>query len=308
MKPSASEASRTPAAGLPERNAWQALTHDELERQYNARATVADVGVFLAQYRSASDAARAQCPDVRTLAYGDHPDEVLDIFPVPGQALAPVFVFVHGGYWRALGREDSSFMATALRRQGIATVAIHYTLAPLARLQDIVAQCRRSLLWLHAQGAKHGLDASRMVLSGSSAGAHLAAMMLCEDWLRGTTLPNPVVRGAVLASGLYDLQPVRLCQPNQWLGLNPEEAEAMSPLNHLPPAGTKVQMVVAQADTLEFKRQSQIYGAWASAAGCSVQSMEVAGRNHFDVILDWMDSDSALMRATLDLMAPASTG
>lgn len=308
MKPSGSERvdlQSASSSGLA-RTDWQHYTPTELERQYNARATVPDVQVHLDAYRQASDTERARCPQVRTLAYGPHPSETLDIFPVPGQRHAPALVFVHGGYWRALGREDSSFMASALRAQGIATVAIEYALAPTVRLEEIVAQCRRSLQWLWAQGAEHGVDPTRMVLAGSSAGAHLAAMMLSETWRHASGLPERAVQGAVLVSGLYDLQPVRQCLPNTWLQLSEAQAEAMSPLCALPAGPTPLCLVVAAQDTDEFKRQSQIYGHAAAAAGCAVQHLEIAGRNHFDVILDWMQPDSALSQATLGLWGSRS--
>lgn len=310
MKHWASDVAPTlPAArgALPREGAvtpWRALSADELERGYNARATVPDVDALLRDYRAQS-APMYALPCVRDIAYGTHPDERLDLFPVPGRRDAPLFVFVHGGYWRALAKEDSVFMARCFTERGIAVASINYALAPQVRLDEIVAQCRRALGWLHGHAAGHGVNAGHLVLAGSSAGAHLAAAMLSPAALRAHGVPVGAVRGAVLVSGLFDLEPVRHTRPNDWLHLDEQRARALSPLHDLPDPGTRLCVAVAEADTGEFKRQSWCYAQACAAQGNAVHTLEVAGRNHFDVILDWMAADSTLSRATWPLFDAA---
>ncbi|WP_342132959.1 alpha/beta hydrolase [Hydrogenophaga sp. OTU3427] len=281
---------------------WRRLSADELERGYNARATVPDVDALLRDYRAQSTPMYA-LPCVRDIAYGPHPDERLDLFPVPGRRDAPLFVFVHGGYWRALAKEDSVFMARCFTERGIAVASLNYTLSPQAPLAEIVAQCRRGLGWLHAHGAAHGIDTSHIVLAGSSAGGHLAAAMLSPAALAAHGIAPGVVRGAVLVSGLFDLAPVQRTRPNDWLQLDEAGARALSPQHDLPAPGTRLCVAVAETDTGEFKRQSRDYAQACATHGCPTQSLEVAGRNHFDIILDWMDPDSALSQATWPLFA-----
>lgn len=281
---------------------WRRLSADELERGYNARATVPDVDALLRDYRAQSTPMYA-LPCVRDIACGPHPDERLDLFPVPGRRDAPLFVFVHGGYWRALAKEDSVFMARCFTERGIAVASLNYTLSPQAPLAEIVAQCRRGLGWLHAHGAAHGIDTSHIVLAGSSAGGHLAAAMLSPAALAAHGIAPGVVRGAVLVSGLFDLAPVQRTRPNDWLQLDEAGARALSPQHDLPAPGTRLCVAVAETDTGEFKRQSRDYAQACATHGCPTQSLEVAGRNHFDIILDWMDPDSALSQATWPLFA-----
>ena len=281
-------------------DSWRALSADELERGYNARATVPDVDALLRDYRAQSTPMYA-LPCVRDIAYGPHPDERLDLFPVPGRPDAPLFVFVHGGYWRALAKEDSVFMARCFTGRGIAVASINYALSPQAPLHEIVAQCRRALGWLGAHGRAHGVDGGHMVLAGSSAGGHLAAMMLSPSGQRAHGVPPGVVRGAVLVSGLFDLAPVQATRPNDWLRLDPDSAYALSPQHDLPDPSVRLCVAVAEADTGEFKRQSWHYAQACEAQGNPVVRLDVAGRNHFDVILDWMDPDSTLSRATWPL-------
>jgi arylformamidase len=286
---------------------WRDMDATELARQYNARGTVPDVDPILKDYQDAS-AAMYKLPHVRDIAYGPHPDERLDLFPVPGRPGAPLFVFIHGGYWRALQKEDSVFMAKTFTERGIAVASINYQLSPAASLEEIVAQCRRAIAWLCKNGASEGVDPTRMVLSGSSAGAHLAAMMMTPGWQAEAGMPDDkrsVIKGAVLVSGLYDLAPVQQTTPNDWLKLDPQRARALSPIHMLPPANTRLCIATAERDTDEFKRQSVVYAAACSQHGCEVQYLEVAGRNHFDIILDWVNPEALLTRRTLQLFEPA---
>ncbi|MES2189800.1 MAG: alpha/beta hydrolase [Pseudomonadota bacterium] len=286
---------------------WRGMDAAGLARQYNARGTVPDVASILKDYQDAS-ATMYQLPHVRDIAYGTHPDERLDLFPVPGKPDAPLFVFIHGGYWRALGKEDSVFMAKTFTQRGIAVASINYQLSPAASLEEIVSQCRRAIAWLYKNAAREGVDPTRMVLSGSSAGAHLAAMVMAPGWQAEAGMPDghhSVIRGGVLVSGLFDLAPVQQTTPNEWLQLDAQRAKALSPIHLLPPSTTRLCIATAELDTDEFKRQSVAYAAACSQYGCEVQYLEVAGRNHFDIILDWMNPEALLTRRTLQLFATA---
>ncbi|APW36200.1 hypothetical protein RD110_02375 [Rhodoferax koreense] len=271
---------------------------EELDRQYNARGTVADVDVFLREYHDASTPMYAQLPCVRDVAYGTSPDERLDLFPVPGRADAPLFVFIHGGYWRALAKEDSVFMAKSFTERGIAVASLNYGLSPQVPLEEIVAQCRRGMAWLYHHGGQHGVDVNRIVVAGSSAGGHLGGMLLATGWQADLGLPDRIVQGGALISGLFDLAPVQQTRPNQWLQLDEARARALSPIHLLPPTGTRLLIAAAAADTGEFKRQSTQYAEACRTHGCAVEAMEIAGRNHFDVIIEWMNPKAPMTRAT----------
>lgn len=275
--------------------AWRALSAADLERQYDARATVADAMACIRAYRDASAPMYQRLPCQRDLAYGQGADERMDLFTVPGQPDAPIFFFIHGGYWRALAKEDSVFMAECFTRRGIAVAVPDYSLAPAATLETIVAQCRRALLWLLHQGHR------RIVVAGSSAGAHLAAMLLAEDWQREANVPAQSVCAGLLVSGLFDLRPVQRVKPNEWLKLDEQRARALSPVEHLPGPGVRLNLAVAEYDTQEFKRQSLDFDSLCRCGGCNSRVVVVKARNHFDIILDWMDPQSELSRATWEL-------
>lgn len=284
---------------------WQDMDAAELARQYSARGTVPDAEVFIRDYRSLS-APMYALPCVRDIAYGASAAERIDLFPVPGRRDAPLFVFVHGGYWRSMTNEDSVFMAECFTKRGIAVASINYGLAPEVRLSTMVDQCRSGMAWLYKNAGAHGIDVSRIVVAGSSAGGHLGGMLLAPGWQEALGLPAQVAQGGVLVSGLFDLAPVQRTTPNTWLNLSPEEAALLSPQHRLPPAGTRLCIAVADIDTAEFKRQSTDYAAACQAHGCTVSMLDVPGRNHFDVINDWMNPESALSQATWPLFEPAA--
>lgn len=296
--PSAFEGLPPRAPGLPD-GPWSQWSAQELAHQYNARATVDDAEAEIAAYADRSERMLHLPQRLSQIPYGQHADEILDLFLVPGQPEAPLFVFIHGGYWRALGLRDSIFMADAMNRQGVAVASLNYSLAPQVPLHRIVDQCRRAVLWLYRQGPAHGLKPSRAVIAGSSAGAHLAAMVMAHDWLDLSSIPKGWLRAGVLVSGLYDLGPIAATTPNTWLNLGTQDIIDLSPMRHLPSSGCALEIVVAEKDSPAFKQQSLDYARCCRAHGLRVQPTEVAQRNHFDVILDWTDQHSRLSRLSL---------
>ena len=235
-----------------------------------------DPAPFLAEYASASAAARAAIPP-QTLAYGPAASQRLDLALPPGRGKAALHLFVHGGYWQELSRRESFFPAPDARARGMAFAALGYTLAPAAALDEIVGEVTRALRFLRAESPRLGLDPGRIVVSGSSAGAHLAAAAT----LRLAPPERPA--GLILLSGIYDLRPLVGTYINAALGLDEAAAARLSPaladLAGLPP----LRIAWGAVETDEFKRQSRDFAARARAAGAAVETREAAGRNHFDL-------------------------
>ncbi|WP_144632555.1 alpha/beta hydrolase [Bordetella genomosp. 13] len=287
-----------------------------LDVQYNARATVPHVESILKQYADESRRARQALPCTLDVAYGDHPDETLDVFaaqgPAPGCPApgcpAPVFIYVHGGYWRALGKEDSSSMAPAFTRAGAVVVAVNYSLAPAVTLDRIVDQIRRALVWVHRNIAAHGGDPERLHVGGSSAGGHLCGMLLAGGWQRAAGLPDDAVKGALLLSGLYDLAPLVHTHINQWMRLTPDDAARNSPQALAPAHGCPIVVSYGENETDEFKRQSADYlRAW-QARGHPGQYVPAPGLNHFDIVLELGRPGSPLANAMFEQMGLPQPG
>ncbi|MEX0283701.1 MAG: alpha/beta hydrolase [Paracoccaceae bacterium] len=278
---------------------YRGMDADALEVQYNARATVDDIQPYLEQYRSLTDAAKASMTCQTDVAFGPSEAEVMDIYPAGPNA--PVFVFIHGGYWRLLSKDDSGFMAPTFSRAGITTVAVNYALAPAVTLTEITRQCRAAVAHLWHNADRFGIDRTRIYVGGSSAGGHLTGMLATRGWEAAFDLPAGVVAGAIPVSGLFDLTPLRHCHQNEWLSLTNDSVATLSPMFHIPSDGCPMLAAWGEFETAEFARQSRDFAAdWADKGG-KVETLEVAGRNHFDVILDLTDPTTALTQMCFGL-------
>ena len=91
------------------------------DRMYNNRALVPDFAEHLQRWADESKHAREHSNGLFDLSYGEGLNETLDIFTT-ASAKAPVLVFLHGGYWRALDKSDHSFIAPALTKEGVCVV------------------------------------------------------------------------------------------------------------------------------------------------------------------------------------------
>lgn len=265
-----------------------------LDRLYNPRLSTPSATATIARYtaKSREVATRFRC--VRDLAYGDTADERLDLVLPAKPKAAPVLLFLHGGQWQLLSKDDSLFPAPPFVERGAIFAAISFGAVPQEPLETLIERAHRALAWLVANIARHGGDPTRIVIAGHSSGAHLSAMTVVSE--------APSLRGAVLVSGLYDLEPVRLSYRNEVLKLDAPRAAALSPLRHLPAKGCPIVVATAETDTAEFIRQSGDFAnAWANRVA-PVTRLHVMGQDHFTLIETLADPASPLGEAALALL------
>jgi arylformamidase len=191
--------------------------------------------------------------------------------------------------------------APAFQQQGSYFAALNYTLAPEQSLTGIVEEVRRAIAWLYRNADDWGFDREKIFVSGHSAGAHLAMMLLAADWAE-FDVPHDVIKGACAVSGIFDLEPVRLTYVNDAVGMSADEARCNSPV--LKEMDIRCPVIFAYGDneTNEFKRQSDEYGTKLRNNDVPVTLRQIEGRNHFDVILDLADTDSWLAQQVFGQM------
>lgn len=265
------------------------LTYDQrsLDIQYSPSSCVPDINIFLREYAARSARARQEL-DVRCgVRYGTRPEQLLDYFPAACEG-GPLLVFIHGGYWQELSRTESSFMALDLVPRGISVAALGYGLAPAYRLPEIIDMVAEGVRWICENADTLPGRPGSVYLSGCSAGAHLAAMSLLDEsgWRRHGRRPDRAVAGAVLLSGVYDLEPVRRTYVNEPLGLDAESARACSPMHRLPAALPPLVVARGENETDEFGRQQAEFVSAVRAGGGQVTELVVPARNHFDLAFD----------------------
>jgi arylformamidase len=273
---------------------------DRLDREYNARASVPSFEAEYARYVAASAEAVASLEQVANLVYDAASGQTLDLYPAgPG---TPLFLWIHGGYWRALSKDDNAFPALGLVPNGVSVAVMNYALAPAVDLDEIVRQTRAALAWLHAEAGRYGIEGRRIHVGGSSAGGHLGGMLLAGGWHRAFGMPEDAVASGLLLSGLMDLKPLIHTHINDWMRLDTESARRNSPLHALPER-SRAQLLAAVGglESDAFKHQTERYlRAW-TGAGHPGRRIAMEGYNHFDIALSLREPDGMLARAVAAL-------
>lgn len=290
------------SAAMPLRSS-PVLTPEEVERGYNNRAAVPEHPQWFERWARESDAARGKLRHRLDVRYGPNPKETLDLF-VPEGAARGTFVFIHGGYWRALDKHEHAFVAPPFVDAGYAVAVLNYDLCPDVSIAAIVEECRRAIVWLVREGPTLGLAPAPMVVSGHSAGGHLAAMLHATDW-SALGLSRHPISGGVSLSGVHDLEPLVLFSFNTDFRLDRDEAARLSPIHLRPTTAAPFLVAVGAGETSEFLRQSQLlWDAWPRHRPAGTSGvLAIPGRHHFDVVMDYANPASELTRCTLALFA-----
>lgn len=257
----------------------------DYEAEYNNRARVPGHPAVMAGWVRDAAAWREKHPP-RLLRYGPGERHSIDLFAGTGDG--PLVVFIHGGYWQALDGSSFSHCARGLNAHGISVAVPTYDLCPAVSVGDIVTQMRMACRELARLG--HPL-----VVSGHSAGGHLAACMLATDWpaFDASLAKNPV-SAAYAISGLFDLPPLVGTSINKALGLDAETARAASPLFWTAPVQGSLDAVVGADESAEYFRQSQsIVETWGRRIATRFGT--IAGANHFTAIAPLADPASPMV-------------
>ena len=268
-------------------------TQAQIDAQYNPSVALAPTDQPMQHFAAQASRVRSTMRCTLDVPYGPTREETLDIFPadVPN---APVFVFIHGGYWRALSSKDFSGVALGLQPLGITAVVINYALCPFVTLDEITRQVRSATAWVLRNIDQYGGDPSRVAIGGHSAGGHLTAMCLQTEWARDYGLAQDPLAGAMAFSGLYDLEPLRYSYLQPMIQLDDGVVRRNSPAFMVRPCRTPLWITWGGQESPEFARQSQIYhDAWQAVGNTSTLQAQT-GANHFSVIHGLEDSASAV--------------
>jgi arylformamidase len=266
----------------------------DYEAEYNNRARVPGNPALIAGWAKDAAAYRARYAP-RSISYGPGARHVIDLFTGDGDG--PIVVFIHGGYWQALDGSSFSHLARGLNTHGIGVAIPSYDLCPDVTVDQIIGEMRIASRELARLGRP-------LVISGHSAGGHLAACMLATDWpaFDASVPANPVI-AAYAISGLFDLGPLIGTSINKAMGLDQDTARAASPLFWQPPARLSLDAVVGENESAEFYRQSQtIVDLWGRA-GVATRFGTVGGANHFTAIAPLAEPDSPMVLRLKQLAA-----
>ena len=256
------------------------------EAEYDNRARVPEHPALIAGWARDAAAYRARRAP-RAIRYGPDARNVIDFFA--GDREGPIVVFIHGGYWQALDSSFFSHLAGGLNAHGVSVAIPGYQLCPEVSIDDIIRQMRTATCELARLGQP-------LVISGHSAGGHLAACMLATDWPAfDASLPENLVVAAYAISGLFDLGPLVETSVNTALRLDQAAARAASPLFWNAPRRGSLDAVVGGNESAEYFRQSRtIVEAWGTA-GIATRFGTIANANHFTAIAPLADPASPMV-------------
>lgn len=235
---------------------WHTATADEVDFQYSpSKFAKRPLDEYLEEYRT-----RSAVIDARGVRRKN----------------APLLIFIHGGYWQKLSAADSLFNGPDAQAEGIALHAVEYTLAPHASIAEMVEECIADVL-----RTINELQPTRVILAGSSAGAHLAAMCSRNEHIASH------VDGLALLSGIYDVRPLVVTPTNDPLRLSRESATAISPqllpLEHVVPHAL---LAVGGHEPPEFIRQNAEFGERLCGHNVAVEILVEDDLDHFDLPYD----------------------
>lgn len=249
----------------------------EFDEQFNLRKRHPIARSILLQNELESWIAPLLLPCSLDVSYGDSAGQKLDIFPSQNED-APVFVFIHGGYFRALDKRQYRFIARRTAKSGFTTVLVNYDLAPSASVAEIIQQNLKAFAWIAANIERWNGNPGNIILCGHSVGAFLAAKIL-----EAVTQESTSIQKAALLSGLFDLDPMRRSFLNEKLGLVESDAEELNPAPKTPVTRPDVLVAVGANETDEFVKQSRNHSAALNQAGIANTCLVLPGINHYNM-------------------------
>ena len=280
--------------------AYRGFRQEEMEYQYNPRVSVPEYPQLAKKRSEQALRVRQSAKSWLGVPYGNSPREKLDIYPAD-QPGGPVLIYIHGGYWRSGSKEENCNFVPVFTKRGASAVLVEYDLCPDVTVSDIVRQTRAAIAWVYKNIMSYSGNPSKIYISGHSAGGHLAAMALAHDW-RKQDLPPDLIKGAVVTSGVYDLDMVMRISVQEQVRLTPESARENSPFHHPPLPICPIVVAVGAAEPKGWRQMSEDFFKLCKERGLASEYLIVPGANHYTMSEHLADEGSPLAQAMLRQM------
>jgi arylformamidase len=235
---------------------WRKMSQEARDLGLNNGVAVAGSADIVAGWERLSLEMRSRHSGHLDLRYGPRERNRIDF--LKAREKGPTLLFIHGGYWQTRAKETFALFAGGPMAHGINVALIGYTLAPDATLDEIVAE----------------IHASRIVVSGWSAGGHLTSM----------ALSHPNVKAGLGISGIYDLEPIRASYLNVKLGLDEATSRRNSPVMQAGGAMKPLSLVVGSAELPLLRQQTADFAGHRARFRLPVTYEEIPGANHFTIM------------------------
>lgn len=238
---------------------------------------------------------------VRDVVYRSTPqgDLKVDLYVPYNKEPGPTMLYIHGGGWQTGSKEQYVLWYLPYLQLGMRVVAVEYRLSGRAPAPAAVEDARCAFLWLAKNGAQYGVDPNQIVITGGSAGGHLALMtaFLDDSMDKACGIPGPAPKARAVvdyygATDLLPLVPEDKPHRSKWLSgpYDPVEmARRMSPLTWVRPGLPPVLMLHGDADKSVPYSDSVRLGEALSKVGVPNELVTVPGGAHGRHT--WTDAD-----------------
>lgn len=201
----------------------------------------------------------------------------------------PFVIGIHGGGWQNGDQNSYTYLCSKLHPLGIGLVLLSYRIAKEAPFPAAFDDLTHSLGWLKDHGQEHGLDITRSMLFGSSAGGHL--VMLLASRVTAENLPSPKLLGVAQYCGIMDLvhqfahdAKRQSTMTHQFLNTTPDEDPELyrlgSPIQHLHAGMPPIWMAHGTTDPTVPIEQSRAVVARLRELNHPILYLEAFGLGH----------------------------
>ncbi len=276
------------------------MTTKVLETSFNPRLCVPNYQNYLNVSKSKAKKAQNYLEGFYDIKYGDTPLQNLDVYFNKSKTKLPIHIFIHGGYWRALDKSYHTHMALPFYNKNICFFNINYDLCPKVTLTEIRLQIIKAIVWIFKNAHIYNGDNSNIVLSGHSAGAHLASLMLDTNW-ESYGLNKQVIKGLALISGIYETKLVVKLEINKEIGLTNTEAENNNPFNIIPKTLIPTIISYGNDEPRLWIEQSKKYIKYLNDLDFKCSEIKCNNNNHFSLIDTLATSNHILVKKIINL-------
>ena len=284
---------------------WLDMDQTELDNAYDQAVYAPNQPLVHARRNAANARAKARLGAPHRFQYGASEIESVDVYRTKkNPENAPINIYVHGGAWRNGRSADFAFLSEMIVDAGAHSVIVDFSNIDDVggNLMTMAQQVRSAVAWVYNNAQKFGGDKNRLYLTGHSSGGHLTSTIVTCDWHRDFGLPKDIVKGAMLASGMYELTPVRLSKRSKYVNFTDAIVDELSAMRHIDRLNCPIVVAHGTQETPEFQRQARDFAAAVKAAGKPVTFIVAEGYNHFEIQETLASPYGLLGREVLNLM------
>lgn len=260
---------------------WHQMDRQTLDDSYDNHKAIPESAAMFSVWTERSKAFRSAHPQYLDIPYGPLEREKIDYYSAGPNT--PVVIFIHGGFWQQYSKNNFSLAENYLNK-GISVAMVDYPIAPQSNMDQIVTSSANAIQFIGQHILQWGGNPENVILSGWSAGGHLAI----------TSMNKMKIKALVAISGVYELEPLIGTFLNKNLQMDLEIAKRNSPLLHLPKGKTPIYLFVGDSELSEMRRQSYDFYDKLKASHYPVVLMDILGKNHFTMLEQFEFSEGAV--------------